>query len=213
MEAEERIIELETELKRRDEKIKELSTERDEAQGLVDRQREAVEGANLLIERWIEAFDMHQSDDGRFLVNEVWADLLEGYNGLFEDHSKLIRDWNKFVGHYNAVVRPRERGRPLAASAVQQADVLKRRKSGQTLRAIAAATRLGLRTVCTITDKTKQRDRTSKRTNLLRRQEFDRRRAAAWRAKKRMRESLPQQIAEQLKTGAALAKAAKGIGR
>ena len=48
-----RIAELEAELKQRDAKIKELTTERDEAQVLVDRMREQVEDSNGLIEQWI----------------------------------------------------------------------------------------------------------------------------------------------------------------
>jgi hypothetical protein len=152
---------------------------------------------------------MQQNEVGNWLFDPEQSELWERHNTLMTDHQKLIRQWNKFVGEYNAVVSPRERGRPIAASAAQQADVTKRRKSGQTLRAIAATTGLGLRTVCTILDKTKRRDRTAKRTNLLRRQQFDPHRAADYRAKKRMRENLPQQISDQPKTGAALVKAAK----
>jgi hypothetical protein len=117
------------------------------------------------------------------------------------------------VPEYNAVIRSRERGRPLAASKAQQDDVVRRRKTGSSLRAIAAATSLSLRTVCTIIEKAKGQGRTAKRTNDVRRKVFDRLRAAEYRAKKRIREGLPQQIDEQLKTGAALVKAAKGLGR
>jgi len=47
----------------------------------------------------------------------------------------------------------------------------------------------------------------------MRRQVFDRHRAADYREKKRIRETLPGRIAEQLTSGAVLLKAAKGIGR
>ena len=104
-------------------------------------------------------------------------------------------------------------GRPLAASAAQQADVLKQHKSGKSLRTIATATLLSLRTVRTIVDRTNGSGRASKRTNELRRREFDRLRAAAYRVRKANRDRLPEQISELQKTGEALLKAAKGLGR
>jgi hypothetical protein len=103
-------------------------------------------------------------------------------------------------------------GRPIAASAEQQTDVLKRRKAGTSLRKIAAATGLGLATVRTIIEKAAAKGRTSKRTNELRRREFDRLRAAAYRARKKRRDTLPKDITELQKSGAALVKAAKGLG-
>jgi hypothetical protein len=202
----ERIAELETELKQCRDKIKELTTERDEAQELVDRQREHVEEADRLIEQWIDVFDMQQNEDGTWIFDPSQSELWERHETLTADHRKLIREWNKFVGEYNATVSPRPVGRPLAASAAQQAEVLRRRKAKQSLRAIAAATSLSLRTVQTILAK-------KKRSAGLRRKEFDRLRAAAYRAKRRLRDSLPEKIGEQLKIGAALVKAAKGIGR
>ena len=107
-----------------------------------------------------------------------------------------MRQWNKFVPEYNARIRPREMGRPLAASDVQQADVRRRRKAGARLRVIAAAISLSLRTVRSIIDRAAGTGRAGKRTNELRRKEFDRLRAAAYRARKRDRDSLPDQIAE-----------------
>ena len=213
METVKRIAELESELKRRDDKIKELTTERDEAHKLVDQMRENTERHNETIDQWIEVFGMLENDKGIWIFDPEQTKLWEQYDALLTDYLRLIRQWNKFIAEYNAAVRPRERGRPLAASEAQCADVIKRRKSGEPLRKIAYATGLGVRTVCTILDKGTARDRTAKRTNLLRRQQFDRLRAANYRAKKRARENLPKQIDEQLKAGAVLLKAAKGIGR
>ena len=48
---------------------------------------------------------------------------------------------------------------------------------------------------------------------LFRRKEFDRLRAAAFRVRKKSRARLPDAIGEQVKTGAELVKAAKGLGR
>ncbi len=80
------------------------------------------------------------------------------------------------------------------------------------LRTIAEQTGLGLRTVRTIIDKTVGTDRTGKRTNLLRKREIDRLRAAEYRVRKRARDLLPKRIAETRKRGEALVKAAKGLG-
>lgn len=203
-----RIVELEAELRQRDDKLKELTTERDEAQELVNQMREQVEDAGRMIEQWIDAFEMTQNDDGLWTIEPSMTVLLDRYNALAEQHRKLVLKWNKFVPEYNARVAPRDMGRPTAASAAQQADVRKRRKAGQSLRAVATATGLGLSTVRTILA-----DRKRKRTNDLRRMEFDRARAAAYRARKRAQDALPKQIGELQKTGEALIKAAKGLGR
>jgi hypothetical protein len=61
--------------------------------------------------------------------------------------------WNKLVPEYNAVVAPRDIGRPVAASDAQQTEVMVLHKAGKSLRWIAGATGLGLRTVRTIVDK------------------------------------------------------------
>jgi hypothetical protein len=175
--------------------------------------REHVDDANQVIEQWIEVFEMQQDERGDWLFDPAQSKLWEDHIALFKQHQELIRRWNKFVGEYNVRVSPRERGRPLAASEAQQANVLKRRKAGESLRTIAAATSLSFRTARTIVEKAEGRDRTSKRTNEIRRKEFDRRRASAFRARKKSRDRLPQQINEQLKTGAALMRTAKGLDR
>ena len=213
MEPAERIAELEAELRQRDTKIKQLTSERDEAQELVDRMREHTEDHNRIIEEWIEVFRMQEKEHGVWIFDSSQSELWDEYDALWSEHQKLLREWNKFVGEDNVTVSPRERGWPIAASAAQQADVRKRRKAGASLRQIASATSLSLRTVCTIVEKTNGRDRTNKRTNEVRRQAFDRLRAADYRARKKGRDRLPQQINEQLKTGAKLVRAAKGLGR
>ena len=144
MEAAKRIAELESELKRRDDKIKELTTERDEAHKLVDQMRENTERHNETIDQWIEVFGMLQNDKGIWIFDPEQTELWERYDAMLADNRRLIRQWNKFVAEYNAAVRPRERGRPLAASEAQCADVIKRRKSGEPLRKIAYATGLGV---------------------------------------------------------------------
>jgi len=208
-----RIAELQHELRRRDERIKELSAERDEAYELVAQMREHAEDHDRLIDQWIDVFQMQQAENGAWLFDPGQSELWENYADSLEDYNKLVRQWNKFVGEYNARIAPREIGRPIAASDTQQADVLTRHKAGASLRAIASATSLSLRTIRTIIDKANGTGRPSKRTNELRRKEFNRQRAATYRARKAARDRLPKQITEHLKAGAALVKRAKGLGR
>jgi hypothetical protein len=58
-----------------------------------------------------------------------------------------VRDWNRFVANANG---PQPRGRPLHASDEQVQEVRQHRKTGASLRAIAAMTGLSLATVRTI---------------------------------------------------------------
>jgi hypothetical protein len=212
MKTAERIAELAAELKRCQDKVKQLTTERDEALELVDRCREHVADADRMIEQWIEVFGMQQNDHGSWLFDPEQSALWDEHDILLTEYNGIVRQWNRFVPEYNAVVSPRERGRPLVTSPAQQAEVLQRRKAKQSLRGIAAAMTLSVRAVRTVVEKAAGRDRTGKRTNAVRRVQLNRLRAAAFRARKKSRERLPQAIDEQLKTGATLVKAAKGLG-
>jgi hypothetical protein len=205
-----RIEELEADLQHRDDQIKELRQDNSRAFDLVAEMREQVETGNDLIDSWIEVFKMEQDDDGLWQYKPMAA--VDDYNALYEDREKLVRQWNKFVGDYNATVAPRGLGRPLQASDAQVKKVRKLRKAKASLRTIAQQTGLGLRTVRTIVGKDAGTDRTSKRTNLLRRREVDRLKAAEYRVRKRARDSLPKRITETRKRGEALVKAAKGLG-
>lgn len=191
-----RIAELEAELRQRENKIKELSRDRDEAQELADRMRQQVEDAYELIDELTEDFNAE---------TELWATR----DAVLAENRKLITERNRF----RAKIKPGERGRPINASTAQQADVLRRRKAGETLGAIARATSLSLRTVRTITDKSAGKGRAGKRREGLRRKEFDRQRAARFRVRKKAHDALPKRIAEVQKTGEALIKEAKGLGR
>jgi transposase len=115
-----------------------------------------------------------------------------------EAHVKLLRDWNKFIPEYNAVVRARTHGRPLAASEAQQRQVLALRKGGTSLREIVNITGLSLRTVRTVIGKADGTDRTTRRTNELRRLELNRAAMASYRARKRTRDALPKRIGTDL---------------
>src|SRR5689334_7060425 len=158
-----RIADLETELRRRDQKIKELTGERDEALELVDKMREHVEDGRRLIDQWIDVFEMKQNEAGDWMFDPHQSELWNRHGDLLKRYNQLVREWNKLVPKYNAAIKPRDRGRPLAASAAQQDDVLKRHKKGESLRAIASATSLSLRTVRSIIDKANGKARTGKR--------------------------------------------------
>ena len=106
------------------------------------------------------------------------------------------------------MVAPRRRnvGRPLAASDAQRQTVLKLRKAGQSLRAIAEETSLGLNTVRTIVD---QRDRTTiKHMERIRRDMGEER---TWLSRKRTRDGLPRRINALQQQSTELQKEAKGL--
>jgi hypothetical protein len=80
------------------------------------------------------------------------------------------------------------------------------------LRAIVADTGLGLSTVRTVVGKAEGTDRTTKRTNELRKLELNRANMAAYRARKRTRDALPKQITELVNRGRDLVKRS-GVSR
>ena len=163
----ERTAELEIALRIRDAKIKELTEERDEALELVNKMREHTQDASGLIDRWIDVFQMERGVNGDWLFDPSQSELWGKYDDLLKRHNQLIRDWNKFVPLYNSRVNPQGIGRPVAASESQKADILKRRRKGDSLRVIAAATSLSLRTVRTIVDNANNTGRAGNRSRDL----------------------------------------------
>jgi len=204
-----RIEELKSDLRYRDDQIKELREENHRVRELNDEMGEGIESGNELIQSWIEVFELEQNEDGVYVFNPGL--LLDQHSKLFEEHEKLLREWNKFVGQYNATIDPQGIGRPLQASDTQVTEVRGLRKAGASLRGIAEETGLGIRTVRTIVGKDAGTDRASKRTNRLRKREIDRLRAAHHRAQKRTRDQLPKRIDQTLKRGQELIKASKGL--
>lgn len=204
-----KIADLETELRIIKDDKKQLRADLDEAHELVDRMREHVEDANSLIESWIESFDMELNDEGlwEWKPSTVWDE----HGKLIDEHNKLVRKWNKFVPLYNSTVSPRNVGRRLEASPAQAQEVRRLRKGGESLRAISGATSLSLRTVRTILDQGTGKERS--RTNELRRETFDKLAAADFRARSKGRDYVEKRINSTLKSGAALVKAAKGLGK
>jgi hypothetical protein len=177
----------------------------EEAQALIAELREQVQDAGEVLESWIEAFEMVIGDDGRY----HWPGLHAEVGDILEKYFALVKHWNRMVPRYNAAIEPRGLGRPLAASEAQQRKVLAMRKAGESLRAIVTVTGLGLRTVRTIIGKADGTDRTTRRTNELRKLELHAARMAAYRARKRTRDALPQRITEALARGKSLVKRAR----
>jgi hypothetical protein len=208
-----RIGELEDKLKQAEARIKELKVERDDAQELIDELRINIEEGNETFEQWKECFNMQLDDDGTWKWSAGLVAQLADVDNLVTRHTELVRKWNQLVPRYNAVINPKDIGRPLAASDAQRARVLQLRKAGHPLRAIAAETGLGFRTVRTIIDKPAGKDRTSKAKGLMRRRELDKARMATWRARKRQRDALPKRITEHGRKTAELIKAAKGAAK
>ena len=198
---------LEDELKIAERRIAELKTEGDEVRDLAARMHEHVEDADAVIQSWIEGFRMQLNDAGEW----EWCDeLVEMYDGLMVKYSDLLKRWNRFVPNYNAIVAPKDVGRPLGATNAQSAQVRKLHRGRMSLRTIADETSLSLQTVRTILGRDAETDRTS--IKRLERIDPDRAEVAAWKARKRTRDALPRRIGETLKEGADLIKAAKGLG-
>jgi Helix-turn-helix domain of resolvase len=121
----------------------------------------------------------------------------------------MLKEWNKFVPEYNAVLVPRNVGRPLAASEAQIKTVRKLHAQSMSLRGIADETSLGLRTVRTIVDSDVGLDRQTRKR--LQRIAPDLLAERQWQAKKQGRKALPRRNGAALKANAELRKEAKGL--
>ena len=204
--SQDRIAALEDDLKQRDARVKELRADLGKAEALVSEMREHAADHPALIESWIEAFDMVLDDDGKW----KWrASFVEG-DEWYEKYDAMRRVESLRAKEYNAIVQPRNIGRPLAASEAQVAEVRKLHKRGVSLRGIAEETSLGVRTVRTIVEQKDGRDRTT--VKHLQRIDPDRKLEASWRARKRTRNTLPKRINETLARGRELVTEAKGLG-
>ena len=190
-------------------RVRQLQADLGETRALLDQMRDQVQDASDMIERWIMVFDMVQDEAGIWKFDRDQTELWNRCDELDERYRKLVVKWNKHVAVFNANVLARNVGRPLAASDAQQDEVRKRHKAGASLRSIAKATALSLRTVRTIVDSVE--GKTSKRDRQLRRLEFNRQRAAAFRARKKQREQMGKAITELQKRAVRLIKTANGL--
>jgi len=205
MTPEERIAELEYALKEKERRLQEVKADLDKANDLVQRMREQVQECDEIVEAWKEAFDMRPTDSGSW----TWAPWVNRCEEWHDEYVDIARKWNYIVPIFNAKVRPRNVGRPLAASDAQRETVLKLRKRRMSLRAIAEETSLGLSTVRTIVDQGDQRDRTS--VKYLKRIRRDMGEERTWQSRQRSRHSLPRRIKTLERQSAELRKEAKGL--
>jgi hypothetical protein len=204
MPKEKTVGELEDEIKHRDRRNEELRQEIDELRELVRKLRENAEGYQENIEQWCESFDMVMTESGGWTWQRFWDE----HNKLVDDWNKLVRDWNRFLPVINA--SHQNVGRPLLASEAQCADVLRRRKAGESLRGIAEETNLGVGTVRTIIGKHFGVDRTTKKhRHRVERIEIDRAQQAKWKRQRRTGDDLPKRVTRYVKETAALIKEAK----
>jgi lambda repressor-like predicted transcriptional regulator len=202
---EDRIAELEDQLKQKERRLQELKADIDKTNDLVERMREHVQDRSDLIDSWIEAFGMELDESGNWTYAK-WVSAAETWHDMYAD---VVRQWNRFVPEYNAKVRRRNVGRPLDATDAQRETILKLRKRGMSLRAIAEETGRGLNTVRTIVDQCHRRDRTSiKHLERIRRDMGEER---TWQSRKRTRHGLPRRIAALKQQGGELLKEAKGL--
>jgi hypothetical protein len=205
MTPEDRIAELEDALKEKERRLQQVKVDLDRANDLVERQNEHVQDCHDVIDSWIEAFGMELDERG----NWTYAKWLSAGEMWHDKYVTVVQEWNRFVPEYNATVRRRNVGRPLAASDAQRENVLKLRKAGKSLRAIAEETSLGLNTVRTIVDQRDQCDRTSlKHLERIRRDMGEKR---TWQSRKRARDSLPRRINVLQRQSDELRKEAKGL--
>lgn len=143
------------------------------------------------------------------LHDDRWSydPFIDRHNEIVSKYETLRHKWNRFVPDYNAVILKRNVGRPLAASEAQQADVLRRHKRGESLRAIAEDTSLGFQTVRSIIGKQDGTDRTTRKH--LERVAFEN--TVAGKARKWTRDALPRRLNALLADKRDLLKEAKGL--
>jgi hypothetical protein len=200
---EQRIADLQRELKFRDERISELKIELEEQRELVSNMEEHNKERDEQLEGFIAAFGLVLDDDGKWSNGE----FIDKHNELCDSYDALVSRYNKLVGRFNrniASVNPV--GRPIAASVAQQEQIIRHHKRGKSSRWIAEEMTLSRRTVTTIIGKLDGSDRTGnlRRMRLgLELKRKDWRRAA--------RDRFPKQVAKHFEKGRELLKEAKGL--
>jgi hypothetical protein len=198
-----RIADLERELRFRDERIRELRNEVDEARDLVRRMEEQAQEHDEYLESFVTTFGMELDAEGCWR----WGALVTDYNDNVDKFNALRDRYNKLVANFNRyALPPRSAGRPIAASTAQQEQVLRHHKAGRSPRWIAEEMTLSRRTVTTIIGKHSGTDRTSNKY----RQRFGLEpKVKDWRPA--ARKSLPKRVAVHFEKGVELRKEAKGL--
>jgi hypothetical protein len=196
---------LEDELKERDRRIADLKRELGEARDLIQRQDEHQRDVDEILESWKQAFGMVLDDDGAW----TWQPYITDAQQWHDRYVALLRDWNKYVGQFNAAVLKRNVGRPINATAEQIKRVRQLDRKGMSLRAIAEDVEIGLQTVRTILDGDVHMTRADKKQ--LTRIAPDALQEKLWQRQRQGRRSLPQRLGAIEKASAELHKEVKGL--
>ena len=199
---EQRIADLEHELRFKDQRISELKDEIDRDRELLRRMEEHVKEHQEYLETFITTFGMELNDDNCW----TWGPYVAARNALVDMHQDLISRYNKLVGIVNRNLAMNPIGRPIAASEVQQQQIAKHHKRGKSARWIAEEMTLSRRTVTTVLGKLDGSDRT---TNRRRRRLGLEPKRKDWRPAAMAR--LPKQAAKLFEKGRELVKEAKGL--
>jgi hypothetical protein len=194
---------LEREVGRLRERLKNAEQARTEALDLVTQMHEHMESWRNTREQWIDAFGMQENAEGKLVFTTGPGDVFEKLQERTRDYNNLVRRWNAHVG-------PRERGRPPTATETQAERVRALRKEGRSLRQIAAATELSFAVVRRIVNKVTEAATAKRKRKETLRREHDRLRAASYRVRQKTLQALPKQITDAVKEGDALLRAAKG---
>jgi hypothetical protein len=199
-----RIADLEREVAYRGKRIEELKAEIDLQRKLVAEFEERSRESDKFLEGFIAVFGLVLNDDGKWTNSEFLRDhdtLIDRHNDLLRRHNKLIDRFNLATGH----LRPR--GRPITATAAQQALILKRHKAAQSSRLIAEELTLSRQTVRTVIDNANGAGRAmNKRRAQL---GLDPKPKKDWRIA--ARERMPQSAGKHFEKGRELRQAAKGL--
>jgi hypothetical protein len=123
-----RIGALEDEVKAKNARIAELHAEVDEARQLVEEMRQQVITNNDIVDGWIEAFGMTLGDDGLYHWEGVVQEWEKERNELQADYDRLQSLIRPQLDFWASRQKP-EPGRPIAASASQQAAVREFRRA------------------------------------------------------------------------------------
>src|SRR4051812_29299573 len=77
-----------------------------DAEQLVSAMRDQLQEEAELRQSWIEVFDLEMDENGVWKFDRQQTDLWNKFATLYQEHLKLLGEWNKFVPLYNAKVTP-----------------------------------------------------------------------------------------------------------
>jgi hypothetical protein len=200
---EQRIADLERELRLKDERINKLKDEVDSARDLIRRLEEHVQERNEEMENFIMIFGLEMNDEGKWTNSKALKEqreFFDKYNDLVARHNKLVGIVNRHIADLQPV------GRPIAASEAQQAQILKHHKAGKSSRWIAEEMTLSRRTVTTVISNAEGTGRTTAKRRQRLGLEPKRK---DWRVT--ARDHVGKRLTEHLENGRNLQQEAKGL--